>query len=183
MRSRLYRNCLGWVLAVVAISLVATSQARSTPFGPEEWAAFEYAPTYWGANAPCDSFTGVVLSPSEMVVYDGQDVASGKAQLGPECVIWINSELSGSGLCAVMLHEYGHLLGYTHEDRLISDAPFHEDPGCKAFDIPFERQEAWRYWRQLRAYCFTRVGRVREKCLRTVHRRRQELITQFVSTA
>lgn len=166
-------------ICTVALGIAAVPAAHAAPFGSEEEAVFAYAAEYWGrAPALCTSITKEVVPPSELAYTTASgltDIASGQATrpttLPVPCFIAINELLRGTGLCVVVLHEYGHLLGYAHEDPAFGgDSVFADSPGCTALSAQEDRASRWDFWREVRSECQAKKAQARRRCARTLRR-------------
>lgn len=136
----------------------------SRPFGPEEEAAFHQAEVYWGAQPVlCTSLTKEVVATEALNGPDTPLPVAGRAtqpEYSTRCGIWIEEKL-GAVLCSVMRHEYGHLLGYAHEDpemaQLPSCDPESNEPSGGIYIPPDKnvtaRRQAWELFREWQAEC------------------------------
>lgn len=161
-----YKRAL--LLGVVLVVLVAGS-AEARPFGPVEEAAWQEAVTFWGLTPPlCSSITRELVAPGVLGVDDeGRDVA-GRATMPQEkavaCGVWIEEDVPAGTLCSTARHEYGHLLGFGHDDPELALVP-----RCASPEWLAQRAEAWAVWREWRQECPTmQTVDYRAKCYRSV---------------
>ena len=106
------------VTLAVALALLLPATASAAPLSPTLNFAYELAARHWGAEP-----TGCV-SIDKQIVDDGAigDFRGEATQPAPGehavCYLYVIRDLASPrdfGLaCAVMFHEYGHLLGYGH---------------------------------------------------------------------
>lgn len=167
------------LLAAVLLALGAGS-AEARPFGQVEEAAYQEAAAYWGAMPDlCTSVTKEVVAPGSLGVDEkGRDVAARADQpdqIPMPCHVWLEEDALGPQLCTTLRHEYGHLLGYGHEDPALS-----EMPACD-ITVPYvetrseERREAWKLWRWARTECQMAKGPYRKRCWVSLRREAQKL--------
>lgn len=168
---------LGMVLA-----LLGPSSAHARPFGPVEEVAYQEAAAYWQATPTlCTSITKEVVPPDSLGVDEmGNDV--GARATRPEnpqpCGVWLEED--AVGLCTLMRHEYGHLLGYGHEDSELSAMP-----ACAGETVRYiptrkeDRREAWKLWRWARTECIAARGPYRSKCWRDLKREASHLRSRY----
>lgn len=179
MRLRIY------LLATSLLCLAIPACAAAAPFGPAEEIAFQEAAAYWGqAPTLCTSIAKeIVPSGSLGVDEEGRDVKGRATQptgLPVACGVWVEEEALGPHLCTYMRHEYGHLLGYGHEDTELSQMP-----ACE-ITVPYvatrkeERREAWKNWRWARTECVAARGPYRAKCWKWLRREAKKIRTRYV---
>lgn len=166
-------------LAAVLVVLGAGS-ADGRSFGPVEEAAYQEAVTYWGVTPTlCTSVTKEVVAPGSLGVdEEGRDVAARADQpdqIPMPCHVWVEEDALGPQLCTILRHEYGHLLGYGHEDPALN-----EMPACEVtvpyIETPRERRrEAWKLWRWARTECQMARGPYRKRCWNALRREAQKL--------
>lgn len=117
MRSRFYGAL------IMAVTLVATlpDGALARPFNATEQGAFEFALGWWRVSAPptCSSVTLEVGS----VMTADRDAQATQPQLNVPpvpCTLTLNGyvhwDRQWEYLCATLIHETGHLLGFGHSD-------------------------------------------------------------------
>lgn len=91
-----------------------------TPFDGNAAKAWEISTQYWGRTPNCKDFTKAGYASYEEMHNKGRD---GEAQLN-SCEIRIYENYqphSFYGLCEIMVHEMGHMLGYGHIPGTIMD--------------------------------------------------------------
>jgi hypothetical protein len=91
--------------------------------------AIKAAPAFYaGRTTGCTTTTAMLTS------QPGSIMGGNFRDQGGSCYVWLNLEqssmLTGSEICKVALHEYGHLTGLEHssDPRDVMFAPFHSDP-------------------------------------------------------
>ena len=165
---------VGLIAAVILAVFPATAIGR--PFGPVEEAAYQDAASYWGHTPElCTSVAKEVVAPGTL----GPGVSGRATQpegLPVPCGLWVVEGL-GEFLCSTMRHEYGHLLGYGHEDaELQAVGPCDQQPA-----LVVARRQAWAEWRESRAECREARGPYRKKCWRELRAQRKHLTRQQVA--
>lgn len=158
-------------LAAVLMSLFAAGPAEGAPFGPDEEWAFAQAASYWGASPPCSSLQKEVV----VGLPDAGRAHHPEVGEGP-CLVQIAAGMGRGSLCAVMLHEYGHLLGYGHEDPpMLVDAG--AVPQCAPALAEQSIERGREQLREQRAYCRSlRAGKAKSRCWRVARRMRTRLL-------
>jgi hypothetical protein len=91
--------------------------------------ALRAAPTFFPARA-----TGCTFLTTMLTAQSGPIMAGNFRDAGGACYVWLNLEqssmLTGSEICKITLHEYGHLTGLEHsaDPTDIMYSPFQSDP-------------------------------------------------------
>lgn len=178
---------------VLALSLMAviaaTANAQAAPFGPAEETAWLEAETYWlRAPTGCATIDRETVPPGSLDwIEAGQVGISGRATqttrgapFKEDCVIRIVEGLDPLSLCFVVRHEYGHLLGYGHDDPELANLPPCVAPPPPPFDdSAIARRQAWQEWRETRSWCREARGPFRAKCWRQLRRERARLVALY----
>lgn len=111
----------GFVFVGLGVGLLGwVAVARAAPFTPELEADYAFAEQWWGGTVPtgCSTVTREVLPDEAMPGRGGQATQPNPGTEPVACVLDV-SESSLSVPCyrrEVVLHEYGHLLGYGHSE-------------------------------------------------------------------
>ena len=108
---------IGFLLGLLIGTLWGVGIAKAAPFTPELEADYAYAEQWWGA-APsgCSTVTREVLPDAVMPGRSGQATQPIPGAASVPCILDI-AEGALAVPCfrrEVVLHEYGHLLGYSH---------------------------------------------------------------------
>jgi hypothetical protein len=117
----LQRSAL-WAVALAAIAIVLPAPARADHGRPVLDDAlgtyFGLAQSHWGGPLPTCVANGVTLIPVHAVFYDDPDPSVAAKAEQPGCKLWLDRELWHEmrpvEACTIVLHEWGHLLGYGH---------------------------------------------------------------------
>lgn len=111
----------GFVFVALGVGVLGwVAVARAAPFTPELEADYAFAEQWWGGTVPtgCSTVTREVLPDEAMPGRGGQATQPNPGTEPVACVLDV-SESSLSVPCyrrEVVLHEYGHLLGYGHSE-------------------------------------------------------------------
>lgn len=157
------------------------------PFGEAELVALAQAEAYWGQQpALCTSSSLEVVTPGALGVDEetGADVAARATKpTGPTpCTMWVEEDVLGdpTSLCSIERHEYGHWLGFGHEDAELAQMPGCErgshaaNGGVYVSPNPkrIARRQSWELFREWRAGCQEEpVGsKARRRCFGAVRR-------------
>lgn len=113
-------------LAIAALGLLAVPAASAAPFPSRLDFAYELAVAYWGQGpSTCSAVDRQVVPHGSLGSLETEPIAGLATQVSPEaaagsaeCILWIDRSYAQpvvfSGLCALMFHEVGHLLGMGH---------------------------------------------------------------------
>jgi hypothetical protein len=163
------------------------------PFGGAELAAVAQAEAYWGRQpALCTSRTFEVVADGALGEAEQGGPAAGRATQPTApmaCTMWLEEDATAdpTNLCTIVRHEYGHWLGFGHEDPELAQMPscvpgsteasggVYAPPSRKAV----ARQQAWAYWREWRAECREAGGTYRPQCWRQLRRFTQRLRARY----
>lgn len=190
-----HNRALPMMLCAILFALCAASQAKAgefgpgRPFGEAELAALTQAEAYWGRQPDlCTSRSMEIVAPGALGVDEqGNDVGARATRpaVRVPCGMWVEEDELGVGLCSLVRHEYGHWLGFGHEDPELA-----EMPGCLSGSteasggsyIPPDpkqvtRQQNWELFREWRAGCQREKAgsRARRRCFAAVGRYRVRL--------
>lgn len=116
-RGQLALAIAGFLAALIAFALAATSSANAAPLTAALEADYQRALVAWGAPAgppQCTSVEQAVATSTEIDAL-GRATQPPPGWSGP-CVYWIAAGLSPCEQWAVSLHEVGHLTGHGHTD-------------------------------------------------------------------
>lgn len=108
------------LLAVVGLA-VSAPVATAAPFTPQLDLDYAVAVEYWGhAPEACATITAEVTPEEPNVAGRATEPEPGAAPRSVSCALWVgryyaNPELAEEA-CKLMIHEVGHLLGYSHSD-------------------------------------------------------------------
>lgn len=179
---------IGCILLVYVAIAEAGEYGPGRPFEEPELAALAQAEAYWGQQpAFCTSRTLEVVAPGALGVDEqGRDVGGRATQpeVSTPCGMWIEEDELGRGLCSLVRHEYGHWLGFGHEDPELAQMPACEEPS--AYTPPDERviarRQAWDEWRESQIICFgANPGAKRQKCFRSLRRKADRIRRHFAA--
>lgn len=158
------------ILLALALAALCAAPAQAAPFTPELEADYAYAAEWWGATPTgCSSLTRETLPtlPDDR----GGEATRPVAGVAPApCIIVIREGLQPCEQREVVLHEYGHLLGYGHSEdpadimypsstgalcRGVLAATFaaelrHEVRRCRHLRPGRHQRECWRHVREER---------------------------------
>ena len=161
-------------LCVVAVLGVVVPVAEAAPFTPELEADYAYAEQWWGAvPSGCSGVTREVLPDTAMPGHGGQATQPKDGAAPIPCIIDI-AEGSLAVTCQrreVVLHEYGHLLGYGHSEDPAS-IMYPAAPGtlCEIEVAEEESAETAAWLRQARAEQLRRCRRLQHRNVRRLKR-------------
>jgi hypothetical protein len=114
-----------WVLIVIGLLVPATA-AQAAPFPPHLNLAYELAVGYWGQEpSACSTIDKEVVPHGGLGSLETAPIVGLATQVpvaapagSLSCILWIDRSYAQpvvfSGLCALMIHEVGHLLGMAH---------------------------------------------------------------------
>jgi hypothetical protein len=114
-----------WALTVIGLLAPATA-TQAAPFPPRLDFAYELAVHYWGQDpSACATIDKEVVPHGGLGTLETAPIAGLATQVPAQapagsvsCILWIDRSYAQpvvfSGLCAVMIHEVGHLLGMSH---------------------------------------------------------------------
>jgi hypothetical protein len=183
----LQRSAL-WAVALAAVAMALPAPARGDDGGPllDDGLAnyFAAAQAHWGGPLPTCIEDGVRSIPVHALLYDDPDPEVAARAEQPGCRIWLDRriwrEMRPLEACTVVVHEWGHLLGYGHvEDPLDLMAEFPGRP-------PRECAALGRQARRARASggsarpCATRRKRLRGRSARRARAARFACIRRAV---
>lgn len=112
--------------AIAALGFLAAPPASAAPFPARLDFAYELAVGYWGQEpSACSAVDREVVPHGSLGSLETKLIAGLATQVPPEtapgsvdCILWIDRSYAQpvlfSGLCALMIHEVGHLLGMGH---------------------------------------------------------------------
>lgn len=157
-------------LAALAVGIFAAT-AKAAPFTPELETDFAYAAEWWGATPTgCSSLTREVV-PTLPGEVNGEATRPVAGAAPVPCIIVIREGMPSCERREVVLHEYGHLLGYGHSEDP-ADVMYPKPTGaiCRgvlAATFAAELRHEMRRCRHLRP------GRHRRECWRRVREERR----------
>jgi hypothetical protein len=172
----LQRSAL-WAVALAAIAIVLPAPARADHGGPvlDDALAtyFGLAQAHWGGPLPTCVANGVTLIPVHAVFYDDPDPSVAAKAEQPGCKLWLDRELWHEmrpvEACTIVLHEWGHLLGYGHVANplaLMAEFPTRAPSECAALKPAVRLARASGRRRPVCAARTTRVRRALRKRIR-----------------
>lgn len=136
------------------VSAGGVGAAKASPFTPELEADYAFAEQWWGAMPTgCSTITREVLPDAAMPGAAGQATQPEPGAEPVLCVIQIaeSSLLESCHRREIVLHEYGHLLGYGHSEdpaNIMYGHPGSAHPLCRveraALFLATERREVGR---------------------------------------
>jgi hypothetical protein len=146
----LQRSAL-WAVALAAVAMALPAQARAadgTPLLDEALVTyFAAAQTHWGGPLPTCTVNGGTPIMVHAILYDDPEPEVAARAEQPGCRIWLDRqfwrETRPLEACTVVVHEWGHLLGYGHvEDPLDLMAEFPTRPPRECSDMERDRRRA-----------------------------------------
>lgn len=113
-----------WAAALAAVVMVMPAPASADDGPPllDDALAnyFAAAQAHWGGPVPTCMVNGVTPIAVHAILYDDPDPAVAARAEQPGCRIWLDRqlwhEMRPLEACTVVVHEWGHLLGYGHVD-------------------------------------------------------------------
>jgi Matrixin len=166
-----------WAVAVAALALALPAPARAsegTPFLDDHLGTYmRLAHEYWGGPVPSCVLDGVTVVPVHAQLFDDPDPEVAARAEQPGCRLWIDRRtwrtLTRVEACTVVIHEWGHLLGFghSHDPRdLMAEYPRRAPRPCAAL-APRARRAGARAARAARS-CAVRARRsgARTACVR-----------------
>lgn len=135
----LQRSAL-WAVALTAVALALPASAQAdhgTPLLDDGLANyFAAAQHHWGGPLPSCVANGTTVIPVHAVLYTDRDASVAARADQPGCRLSLDRSLWRSmgrvEACTVVVHEWGHLLGYGHvEDPRSLMAEFPAQPPAK----------------------------------------------------
>ena len=140
----LQRSAL-WAVALVAVAMALPAQARAGDGAPLLDEAlvnyFAAAHAHWGGPLPTCVLNGTTPIAVHALLYDDPDPEVAARAEQPGCRIWLDrqlwSEMRPLDACTLVVHEWGHLLGYGHvEDprNLMAEFPTSPPEECSAME-------------------------------------------------
>lgn len=176
-------GCLVWVGEAEAGQF-----GPGRPFGEAELAALANAEAYWGRQPVlCSSRTVEVVAPGALGVDEyGHDVIARATQPVGEalaCGMWVEEDALGPDLCSTIRHEYGHWLGFGHEDAELAQMPLCVlEVAVWEAEMRLYRRAEWGGWREFRALCQSRRNqRGRRPCFRELRDEAQRIRSELTS--
>jgi hypothetical protein len=141
-------------LCALALFLLASPAARAdgeVPFLDDDLGTYMgIAHRHWGGPVPTCVANGVTVIPVHAVLFDDPDPEVVARAEQPGCRIWIDGgnwrRLGRVEACTIVVHEWGHLLGFDHSDDPndpMAEFPVHAPRGCAAL-APRARRPAAR---------------------------------------
>lgn len=102
----------------VAVALIGAAPAQAAPFTSSLDYAYQLAERHWDAQpTQCVSVDREIVPGGSLNSLSGEAFQPGAGYYGP-CYVYIVSDLAVPSkfelACALIRHEYGHLLGYGH---------------------------------------------------------------------
>jgi hypothetical protein len=180
------------ILAIALMALAFPVSAAAAPFGPVEDQAYMEADAFWGASPTrCGTVTKEVVPYGSLDAASGEEATLGMASQPPvgssqiDCEIWVVEGMIEPTLSFIMRHEYGHLLGYGHEDPEMSGL-MTRPPKPWTISQAEEEEEryvrtvTWRQWRELRRACYWNPAS-QKRCLANSRRRAERLRSHFAN--
>jgi hypothetical protein len=146
----LQRSAL-WAVALTAVAMALPAQARAgdgTPLLDDALTNyFVAAQAHWGGPMPTCVVNGTTLIAVHAILYDDPDPEVAARAEQPGCRIWLDRqfwrEMRPVEACTVVVHEWGHLLGYGHvEDPLNLMAEFPTRPPAECSVLGRQRRAA-----------------------------------------
>lgn len=126
------RLCLALCALVAAVCLPSTAVAA--PLTPPLWRAYNVAATYWSAEpVQCRSLDAQIVPRGELGAGIGGRATQPYPGWSGPCILYIDrayaKPVEWATACAIMIHEYGHLLGYAHSTAGIMQPSLYKVPG------------------------------------------------------
>lgn len=189
------------ILAITGLAVVSGSASATEagdygpgrPFGEAELAAIAQAEAFWGRQPElCTSRKAEVVAPGQLGTReeDGGEVAGRATRpFAPRpCGMWIEEDDLSRGLCTIVRHEYGHWLGFGHEDPELAQMPACEEtqpspygeaePGYEIYPVD-QKAEAWNRWQMHRRECTKLRAVRRQECLEVSRRYAEKLRRRY----
>jgi hypothetical protein len=140
----LQRSAL-WAVALAAVAMALPVQARAGDGAPLLDDAlgnyFAAAQAHWGGPLPTCVVNGTTPVAVHAFLYDDPDPEVAARSEQPGCRIWLDRQFWRDTrpveACTVVVHEWGHLLGYGHvEDplNLMAEFPTRPPVECSAME-------------------------------------------------
>jgi len=177
------------VLAAVLLA-VGVAEATAAPFTPALEADYAFAAAWWGATPTgCSSVTREMV-PWAQIEANGQATQPSPWAAPAPCVFVIAEDLAPPCLeRETVLHEYGHLLGYSHNEEPASIMNAQQLPGflCREEREALARRNQeegaalfrHRLKREVRRCRHLRPSKHRQECWLGVRQERQAYIALF----
>lgn len=134
-----------WAIALVVVAMAFPLSARADgeemPLLDDALVTyFGIARTHWGAESlPNCVINGVTVNTAYAIPYDDPNPSVAARAEQPGCRIWVDRghwrTMGRIEACTMIVHEWGHLLGYGHVDdpnSLMAEFPGHAPLGCAA---------------------------------------------------
>lgn len=145
-------------------SLMGTGRA----FGSTEMIALQQAEAYWSSQpTDCTTRTLEVVASGALGSAEGHDLAAYATIPSAEptpCGMWVEEDALSGDLCSLLRHEYGHWLGFTHQDPELATMPACDPEAVLPLTQGESRKRIWSSWRRVRTSCPHLTNRARKRC-------------------